>query len=188
MANCSRLGSGFKFRDELIAQGERPPQNGIEFYILHEPLNTKVEQCLYFAASVFWRASAHVWAIAGQELKQTCLDPYNSEFRDYLLGRGAFPEKAALVLSVSSEEVPDNVFVPPTMHEHNGCIRHKFYIPGLLFILFVGEGLSPMSRELSLAGQPRSVMLAPTRRDDWFWSHIEMAAQVAVKGRKRGPI
>jgi len=93
------------------------------------------EEYLYFAASIFWRAAARSW---GKGMRQFSLGgKYQEQFRLYLLGESEWPQNARLMIHVSSGELLD-IFMDPVGVRIGAVHRHKFYIPGILFILFVG--------------------------------------------------
>ena len=62
---------------------------------------------------------------------------YEEQFRLYLLGEAGWPRNARLAVQVSTDELVDFV-VDPVALKIGPVHRYKFYIPGILFALFVG--------------------------------------------------
>jgi hypothetical protein len=145
-------------------------------------LGKNLGQYLYFAASIFWRASARSWKIGTQQVSRKPLGPYQEAFRLYLLHQEPFPDNARIRVHVSSEPQPDMSIVFPTTSQADGVHMHKFYIPGLLFILFLGR-MVPQRRELdvgSLNGTPPNLMwICPWREDGLFHGFVDL-----IKGSK----
>ena len=63
---------------------------------------------------------------------------YQEEFRLYLLGEAAFPENGRIFVHVWNDDPIDFTTTTPTSFRVEGVRRHKFCIPGITFILFLG--------------------------------------------------
>ena len=63
----------------------------------------------YFALSIFWRASIHVW---DRKKKDPIIDlgPYNEGVRKYLLGETSFPDNVSLFMVVCDDPESQDVF------------------------------------------------------------------------------
>lgn len=135
---CFRPNGQFKLRDLLKTVVPLESDVRYDVYDVQPLLGKEVDQYLYFAVSVFWRASAHHWRMGAERVAKISLGVRHQEqFRLYLLGKETFPDNARLVLHVSSESEPQPITVFPCVTRTNGVHRHKFYIPGLLFILIL---------------------------------------------------
>jgi len=103
-------------------------------------LGDQTNSFLYFAASVFWRASATTWKVGpGRTCHIELGATYVDQFRRYLLGEGGLPPQSRLFPYVSADNRAGFPTVFPCSSQVVGGWRHKFYIPGLLFILFLGD-------------------------------------------------
>jgi len=93
------------------------------------------------------RASAHKGEWGGEAVRRISLGDKNQEqFQQYLLGEEDFPSNARLFLHIFSEEIVSQVAVFPCTSRVEASYRHKFYIPGFLFILFLdGTALRSLS-------------------------------------------
>ena len=95
----------------------------------------------YYAVSVFWRASVHVWRLGDSNTISIDLGPYEELIRQYLLGQCAFPDTVALGMFVGTDSSSQNSLSPPTAGDRRmfGCIIYHFNARGLSFLLFVGK-------------------------------------------------
>jgi hypothetical protein len=130
----------------------------------------RADQYLYFAASVFWRASARQWHHDGRPIERLVLGPrYEEEFRQYLLGQAPFSAKARLFVHVWRGSGPGATSVLPCSERVKGVLRHKFCIPGILFILFIGNDAAVRFDRMALNGSAGSFMwVCPFESDSLF--------------------
>jgi len=143
LAQCAQPNGQFKLRELLQAATPLFDTPKVKVYDVQPLLSSEeVDQYLYFAASVFWRASAHSWKMGNAPVAQISLGgQYQEQFRLYLHGKAALPHNARIVVDVSTEAQHDlmTTVFPCTTRVDDGVYCHKFYIPGLLFILFLGK-------------------------------------------------
>ena len=138
---------------------------------------------LYFGVSVFWRASVAPWKDRGRNLRLISLGRYEEEFRRYLLGEVQFPAKAALILHISKEVVPEMTVAFPRTNRDFGFFRHKFYVPGLLFIMYVGNRMPDSAVEGSLNSQEKAVAWLCNFTDDSLHNAVVRNAQQGKMAR-----
>ncbi len=138
LSQCARPDGRFSLREILETTSPLESRGPVRVYDVGPVLGKRVDQYLYFAASVFWRASAHAWYQETGALGRFTLGPdYQEQFRRYLLGQAAFPLEARMWVHVSSGTLKDPLIVFPCTTAVEGAHRHKFYVPGILFILFL---------------------------------------------------
>lgn len=178
---CSRGSDEFRLRDMALGWSEVALVDDVSLRTIPAAHHDIAAQCSYFAASVFWRGSAQLWRAGRNVIETSRLGPYEDQFRQYLLGNSGFPDCARLVLHVTSN--PQNVVMVPSATRHEGYIRHKFHVPGLLFIIFVGKKLPPWVPGVGIAPEHNSVFLGPVQRDDWFVNGARKAAQAQRVGK-----
>jgi hypothetical protein len=180
LSQCAHPDGRFSLREILETAAPLERRDAVSVYDVGSVLGKHVTQYLYFSASVFWRASAHTWYRETGALGQFTLGQnYQEQFRRYLLGQAPFPQDARMWVHVSSEHRKEPLIVFPCTSTLDGANRHKFYVPGILFILFLGE---QRFDELALNGTRRSVMwVCPLEQDSVFrgvLSRIETATPV----------
>ena len=139
------------------------------------------EQLLFFAASIIWRAC--VMGIGCN------LGPYEPKFREYLLGKAAFPGDVVLTMAVleSSDHVkkPSSYLTLPSSIKARLIWLHGFMAAGLAFRCFIGKTLNPSWRVMSLAepGQPRYVSLMKPEEFADFRAALSIAAKATPRGK-----
>lgn len=177
----------FELRGKLRTIGPAASTDQYFTYDVQNLLADAVEQYVYFAASILWRAAAYNWEINDQRVGQISLGArYQEEFRLYLLGEAGFPENARIFLHVSIEEPPDQTVVAPCTFRIEKAHRHKFYIPGLLFILFLGSDVSKRFDTFALNGTQHKIMwLCPFRRDSLFDGFLNLIKSSTPLGKLR---
>jgi len=188
LAQCARPNGQFKLRELLQAASPLFNTQKFKVYDVQPLLGSKVDQYLYFAASVFWRASAHRWKMGNEPVGQISLGAkYQEQFRLYLLGKTAFPQNARIVVHVSSEAQPDLMTtVFPCTTRVGGVRRHKFYIPGLLFVLFLGGDVPKRFDNGALNGSYHQLMwLCPWQNDSLFLGSVDLMKTSKPSGKLR---
>jgi hypothetical protein len=129
----------FKLRELL--QAARPLESRAQgtVYDVQPLLGKMIESYLYFAASIFWRASTHRWKLDREWLDRIVLGPYQEPFRQYLLNEAPFPGHARVYVFIAQEAQPTRAVVPPCTSRIDNAHRHEFYIPGIHFALVLGQ-------------------------------------------------
>jgi hypothetical protein len=117
-----------------------------------------LDKLIYFACSVFWRASACRWTAVDHDY-QLDTGPYRDLLRRYLLGESAFPTKTALIISVSGNTDPLVGATFPHSGRVLGTWQHRFSIPGLAF--WMHNGYLPEPLRFFCAAASRVLCLAP---------------------------
>ena len=190
VTQCAQRSGQFKLRELLRAASPLDVDDvkGAEIYDVQPVLDGNVEQYLYFAASIFWRASAHSWKMGNKEVGRIRLgEEYQEQFRLYLLGEATFPQNARIYVHVSREtQVPLTAASVPTTFRMGKTHRHKFYIPGVLFILFLGSDVPSRFDTLALNGSKRSIMwICPWQNDSLFRGILKRIAEATPTGKLR---
>ena len=143
---------GSFFLRELIAKGQPIFQSrNSTLYDLGKVCPEAVEPLLYFATSIFWRCARRRWRIRRRSLQSIDFGPYEPEIRDFLLQKAPFPTKVAMTIVVDDRDRPDVLFSLPTTSRSKGIINHKFQVPGVLFVAFVGKLIPDEARSSCLS-------------------------------------
>lgn len=170
LSQCARPNGEFKVRELL--QNAMPSFEDEKFrvYDAAAVLGLHTDDYLYFAASVFWRTSARAWLPASVGRQRFSLgDAYQEEFRLYLLGRAAFPRNGRLLVHTWSDEAIDFTTIAPCTSRVDGERRHKFCIPGITFILFLGSQVPRRHDAAALnSEQGKFIWLCPWANDSLF--------------------
>src|SRR5207245_4435363 len=106
----------------------------------------KREQLGYFAFSVFWRASAHIWPSADGKSKLPGIDlgkDNNEQLRLYLYGESPRPPAMMLFFVVLTDRLSQGTFHLPSFSDKKDFFwSYVFSACGLMFLLTVGRRLS----------------------------------------------
>jgi len=147
---CYRGKGSFKLQDTLRNCPPLTQSPDSLTYTAAAIPSINVTQLVYFASSVFWRASVPAWQINDHELKVIDLGPkYEKQFLEFLQGREGFPSNAALRVGVSPSQDPRELLlmIYPYGGRREGYHQYRFAIPGLRFDLFLGNAIPPALRE-----------------------------------------
>ena len=152
---------------------ERDEGNRLKVYSTTNLPEIDVPKLVYFAASVFWRASVHNWKSGGRTLTLPKLGrKYEEQFRQYLLDSGNLPENATLVLSVITEEKLWNYFTFPYGDNENDYWRSQFPFLGLSFTLLLGNLIPREIRRFCLAHSAKQYITMCKAADDMVLIHL----------------
>ncbi|MBW2181391.1 MAG: hypothetical protein JRG81_13650 [Deltaproteobacteria bacterium] len=114
--------------------------------------NIKIDHFVHFAAGIFWKASAGKWYFLREPLKNNQLgNKYEEQLGKFLKGDSLFPDNMVLTMSVSNENEPFQSVIFPVHEKQNGIFQHRFYIPGIEFILRVGNLIPKSIKEKSIS-------------------------------------
>ncbi len=132
LGQCARPNGEFKVRELLLRASPSFEDKNFCVYDAAALLRSHTDYYLYFAASVFWRASARAWLPPPADRQRFSLgDAYQEEFRLYLLGIAAFPRNGRLLVHIWSDQAIDFMTIAPCTLRVDSERRHKFCIPGI---------------------------------------------------------
>jgi hypothetical protein len=125
-----------------------------------------IDSVCYFAASIFWRASARTWSLPGGQSCRLRLGPYEEQLRQYLFDEAPFPDRASLVVSVAKTASPLMSMSMPYSLRLEDFWQHRFLIPGLAFSLHLGKTLPPLMMELCSVHSPQRAICLSDKAED----------------------
>jgi hypothetical protein len=141
LGHSLRQDGEFKIREALLSTTPFTAfHDGLAIYRGASIREVDLDQLVYFALSIFWRAAAIEWKREARIVKIE-LGPYLEPLRLFLLNRGPFPDSMALVVRVTSDRQPIPIVNEPESRNHSGFRLHAFSVPGLTFFLLVGARL-----------------------------------------------
>ncbi|WP_420230841.1 hypothetical protein ACN079_15595 [Pseudomonas sp. ABY48] len=138
--------SGFPLLDLLnseaaISKGER-----FDMYDSRLLDADVVGSIFYFAVSIFWRAQVWDWGYEGDAYKRALGSHYESQFRNFLLGKGAL-DNVLLFVNVNSDVDTSAVMTFPISGRIGADRLHTFSLLGLKFTMYVGRSISAVTRK-----------------------------------------
>lgn len=135
-------GQKFPLLDEIAKLTPASKKANIShFFITPSTSKIDLQKMVYFAASVFWRASVSSWSFpAGKTIYGPLeLGPYSEKLHTFLSG-GMFPNNTSLGIFIAPYPKQDGIIFPQKANrEDGGFIKYGFFIPGVSFILCVGK-------------------------------------------------
>lgn len=97
---------------------------------------------LYFALSIFWRTSIFYWPRIGSSYYDALGRKYSEQIRMFLLTQNHQYLSHIYVCAVIQTVTPLAVISFPSCTKMNMfCWSHSFFIPGIMFIMYVGKQL-----------------------------------------------
>jgi hypothetical protein len=156
----------------------------VSLYDAQAALGSGLNNYVYFAVSIFWRAAAHDWKWNNQTVRRISLGArYQEQCRQFLLDKAELPDSAQLFLYISSETEIGLTTVFPCTTRVQGVHRHKFYIPGLLFTLFLGKRIPETFKQHSLNSRgQQSIWLAPFQNDSLYRGMLKLIKAAPPQG------
>jgi hypothetical protein len=134
-----KLSPEFKSDNALVYSGNKIP-------------NIKIDHFVHFAVGIFWKSSAGKWYFLREPLKNNQLgNKYEEQLGKFLMGDSLFPENMVLTMSVSNEKDPFPIVIFPEHEKRDGFFQHRFYIPGIEFILWVGKLIPKNIKKISIS-------------------------------------
>lgn len=102
-----------------------------------------VQALTHFALGIFWKAAVHYW-IGGKKETQIKLGPYEERLREFVHSprTGPLPDGIALLIAVlPPPKISMLADIPNRGPNGDGFHNFRFYVPGIQFILSVGNGI-----------------------------------------------
>jgi hypothetical protein len=159
LRNSYCIGNRFLLNDALSAAPVEYQDEQSTIYTATGLPSVDISKLVYFAASVFWRASVHEWRAGKDLLKVVRLGQrFDEEFRTYLLG-GPFPNKATLHLFVIKTRGIWNSFSYPHGGRDAGYSFVTFPYFGLVFTLWLGNLVPSSIRTTAFFPCPKNLIL-----------------------------
>jgi len=144
LANCWQ-NSRFPIKSELLQSAPALAGERLKLYQAASIPQVDKAALPYFAASEFWRASAHRW----QGTRGITLGPYEEQLRQFLMNETPFPKDCALWVSIAETTTPMTGLILSPYGERIGtCYFYKLVVLGVGFNLLVGQRIPPQCREM----------------------------------------
>lgn len=196
---CKATG-GFALRDLL--QRNRPagamsPDVATSYWYHGQSLaKMRHREITYFAASVFWRGCVHEWPRVDSSLSRLEFAPeLELEFREFLLGRAAFPLSVILQVEVAVDPYLDGgrlgMIFPKEVTPKNPTARqgppvgYFFFVCGLTFTLYFDSGIPAgmKGKSTSQAEVPYPLLLTNVRMSEVRAGQAALELTAVPKGR-----
>ena len=98
-----------------------------------------MEKVRYFGLSVFWRGAVEEWrTTGGLKAPPVALCAYEEPLRTFLMGTGPVPADIVLTIDLWHTQRVFQACYPPTASHIPECQSYWFYVPGLIFRIYIG--------------------------------------------------
>jgi hypothetical protein len=162
LPQLARMGKVFPLHEMLMAVSPDVVDAHLKAYAASKNPLIQVEDLTHFALGIFWKASVHLWRY-GPSPSNVCkieLGPDGENIRQFLWREAPFPKHVALGVNVMPPPVTTRLsLVPREGIKSDSILRFNFYIPGILFALFVGRGVTGEIKEGCFYSNPAHPIL-----------------------------
>jgi hypothetical protein len=174
----------FPLHEGLSASKPIAENSDVRIYLARDVPELKIEQVVYFGASVFWRAAVRRWSRTPGDYIE--LGKYEPPLRRYLLGEQRFPEDMVLtvMLSASKDVTTNRIMSLPWLAGRTPYHKFRFDIPGITFMLFVGKQIPPECIRTCTA-HTGLITICATADETRLEKASEMVNKAQLKGRLR---
>jgi hypothetical protein len=140
LRNYCRKSGDFPIQEAMLKQTPSALYGTIPYYRAGLINRIDIDKLIYFALSVFWRASAHEWRFVDCSYKLQ-LEEHEEQIRQYLLDQASIPDNMVLPIIISPSTSPQNGVMFPHTFQHSPYCGHGFSIPGMVFSLLIGDAI-----------------------------------------------
>jgi hypothetical protein len=117
-------------------------ESNLNVYNVSNSASFDLQKLVYFGMSIFWRAAVHSWKSSnGKEADKIELGAYEEPIHNYLLEIAPFPDDVAITIDIWPYIPPLKALQPVVAEQSDEGERYWFYIPGIVFFLFVGPNI-----------------------------------------------
>lgn len=180
--NCWHAPDDFPLHEGLSAATPIAQKANTRLFRADTVPHLRVEDFVYFGASVFWRAAVHRWSRDAEG--QIRFGPYEEDLQRFLLDQTAFPDSMAMLLMVSSSkaEADNRMMSLPWLAGRNPIHQYRFDIPGVTFALFVGQQAKLVAGS-GCAGRFGTVVVTPAAERERLKAAATVARGISIKGK-----
>jgi hypothetical protein len=131
----------FPLRERLLKQAPIKEMGGTKLYAAAKNPEIDVPKLTHFGYGVFFKAAVYPWH-GDPSRPYILMEPGGIDaLRQYLLGKADLPKTVALGVTVDAAPVVWQQMIEPyPIPPVAGLMSYLFYVPGIAFQLFIGEG------------------------------------------------
>ena len=187
LANMARP-ERFAIQEALAAAQPIGASENFAYYSSKAIPSLNMDALVYFALSVFWRASAHRWRNVSGFMEGIELGPFEDRIREFLLG-GNFPSDTVVLVSVWPTRNALPAAYTPRRGSCPGCHAFNFLIPGLEFRLLCGRQIPEELRAVcSYGSADKFIFSSASIVSDTIDAFVKLAATSRVSKALQQPM
>jgi hypothetical protein len=146
----------------------------------------EIDKLAYLGLSIFWRSAAHDWPPLGKaKVPKVDLGSGQEPLRRFLLGEAKFPGDMLLQISLWPCEPTNLNIVPPVERGRHPFRELWLVLPGVEFLLFVGEGIPETFWPMCVCSSARKPIAVSKGPDAFLWTQV---AEMGRQARHSGPV
>jgi hypothetical protein len=142
----------------------------------------KIDELVYFASSVFWRASVTKWQISMGSSLSLELGPYEELLRSFLLSVGGFPSGLSMGIQMVTNPMLQQMARFPALRRELGIRVFNFQIPGIQFSLWAGKH-QPETHMNFCAARTGSIFVHPDLERENLLGLVKTFGDLTLGGR-----
>jgi hypothetical protein len=150
---------GFAIQEALAATKPIAANENFAYYSSAAIATINMDALVYFALSMFWRASAHTWRNVSGFMEGIELGPFEEAIRHFLLG-DRFPADTVILVSVWPTKDALPAAYTPRRGRAPGYHCFNFLIPGLEFKLLTGKQIPEVLRAMCSYASPEKLIFS----------------------------
>jgi hypothetical protein len=135
----------------------------------------------YFALSLLWRGSVHVWKTLKGQTTSVRLGKYEERIRRYLLGETALPDGVYVMVAVCIDVGAQGTTFPPHLLEGSKYQTYSILVRGLWFhVVADDEAPSAGTSRLCCVKSPKKLIFLKNCSEEFLLagSHLRSTAEV----------
>jgi hypothetical protein len=142
----------------------------------------QIDELVYFASSVFWRAGAARWQISMRSSLSLELGPYEELLRSFLLSAGDFPSGLSMGIQMVTDPILQQMVRFPASRREQSIRVFNFQIPGIQFSLWAGKH-QPESLMNFCAARTGSIFVHPDLERENLRGFVKAFGDLTLAGR-----
>jgi hypothetical protein len=156
-----------RFRIQAILENAQPTVTNNRLAVFGQVAGIDVERLVYFALSIFWRASVHRWRDPDTDriVETISLGDFEEPIRQFLVSGTTWPSHVVVLVSVWPCRNPPLIFRTPVVAKQDGFENFEFSIPGITFKLATDSGIPDNLRQMCSQSLPRGLITVEMTQD-----------------------
>jgi hypothetical protein len=147
----------------LLKKAKSVPHCGDLLFAQASIPEVDMKKLVYFALSIFWRATRRWSPIQGGRPPQLFLGRHESAIRAFLLGRGNLTQDVAITVAVWPFNKVYSMATPPRRDKRFGIGSSWFYFYAFILVLYRGKKVSAQLRRACASHSPEKFLTLSVR-------------------------
>ncbi|MGB7583448.1 MAG: hypothetical protein WBM11_01290 [Terriglobales bacterium] len=146
------------------------------------------EKLAYYALSMFWRASVHIWKTLNQQTTSISLGAYEEPVRRFLHGESGFPDGVVIQVTVCTDGISQDHVFAPTTWSNDMYTGYEMNVFGICFTMVVGVQLGARDFDLCCVNSKNKVIFLADRESTAAPLYRELRANAKIGRNLKKPL